>query len=397
MGEKSEAQASESAAETQSQALPVLMLTDTIGDTGVELVRGGATLYTLKNFDLKTPQAMVYLDVDTFDDTSPENKQALELARTEGWPVVIESFAWNSTEVARVTRELFPEASGKSITDTTAIVEANSSGWSAKNTHPSEVASKAGIATESPNEQDPSRSESVAKLRAPNSHLAHFANLAYTRHLPSPIVVAWGNLGWDVRYDGDVVKVFSRRFRYPGQHNNNPGYISCIVSWRGTSASINPWSWGDWLRNFESQFTFHAEVYPGSPIKVGRGYRDRYFNQRQNLNLTDCGVIGTTGHSLGGGMAELFAFYYRLDPRFRRLEAYNPARVGNSEFVRELQRYDDAAILVFCRHGDPVFHVPVGLSHAGTQAPGQHGCDYWGPQLDWSPLGLGNHNLNHWF
>jgi hypothetical protein len=191
--------------------LPVLMLTDTMGDSAMELSGGGAKLYKLTDFDFKTPRAMVYLDVDTFDRNSKVNMEALALAREAGWPVVIESFAWDSAAVARATAELFPDIKTAALENTSVLIERGASGWTATDTVPSTVAVKSGVSfSETSEGKAVALNNDVSKARAPDSYLAPFASYAYQANPGSQSV--WGNM-WTLSHNRDVVKVFKRDVR----------------------------------------------------------------------------------------------------------------------------------------------------------------------------------------
>lgn len=171
-----------------------------------------------------------------------------------------------------------------------------------------------------------------------------------------------------------------------------------VVAWRGSA------SWGDWLRNGENQFDvpYHIGTFEGQQVVVGFGYALRLIIQSPQLNtaIADCGTIQITGHSLGGGMATLHAYVLRDQSRLERIEAYNPARVGNLTFRTAFLRASNHptqnmrfAARVFCRDGDPVWNVPFGFHHAGSHDNG--GCTYWGDRLA-HILIWKNHDMNAW-
>ncbi|GAA4796854.1 hypothetical protein GCM10023307_23390 [Lysobacter hankyongensis] len=90
-------------------------------------------------------------------------------------------------------------------------------------------------------------------------------------------------------------------------------------------------------------------------------------------------------------MAEAFAFTIRYQTGVK-LEVYNPARVGNASLRSQLvDVLGSSRISVFCRHGDPVWYVPVGLQHVGSN----NGCTTWGTQISWLNL-VKNHDMSLW-
>jgi len=50
-----------------------------------------------------------------------------------------------------------------------------------------------------------------------------------------------------------------------------------------------------------------------------------------------------------------------------------------------------AKVEVFCRKLDPVWAVPVGLEHVGSN----NGCTYWGSSVSWINL-VANHAMTLW-
>jgi hypothetical protein len=390
------------------ELLPVLVLSENLGDSGMELLATGATLTKIDTFSFKAPKALVYLDVDSFDRESKANIDALALARELGWSVVVDSMSWNSSEVAKLTGELFPEAEHKALGNTTVIVEHLDGAWRARDTYTSEVAVKAGVRHELTSEGKAIAAKSSEKARASESFLAHFANQVYQANPPSPYVDPWIGGSFTLAINKDVVKVW-RRFESTGAPFPNHSRSFCVVAWRGTTFTWwNPLTWGDWLRNIENQFAFEVQpwsVSADSRVRVGRGYQDRFVNQRDVVAsvITNCDSVAVTGHSLGGGMAQLHAFTLRAQvnrfngPTLARLEAYNPARVGNRDFVTVFRAAAAGSvggkIRVFCRFNDPVDRVPIGLWNAGTRADG---CDTRAPAISLNASATQNHAMTNW-
>jgi Lipase (class 3) len=395
---------------TSTPRLPVLMLTHTAGDSAREMVSGGAVTYRLSNFPFNTAKAVVYLDVDTFNAHSRVNKEALALAREAGWPVVIESNEWNSKRVAEVAAMLFPGTNISTLKNTSVIAEPGASGWTVRDTSPSVVAVKAGVPLAETLEYKQAKTfeqEQTAMLgaddnrrkllkgRAPGSLYARFAQLAYEanppnvhttiHHIPHGELASGPILQYQLIYNADVVKVWRAVF---GTYGNWAPHAHCVVAWRGSASG------GDWLRNIESQFGRSQRV-PGEPntntARIGHGYASRLKNQIGNVSTQPCNTQAITGHSLGGGMAEAHAYWSRNRELITRVEAYNPARVGNSHFVNGYGNRLGARTGVYCRHEDPVWAVPFGLKHVGYN----NGCTYWGARKSLlNPVA--NHDMSLW-
>ena len=394
---------------TQTPRLPVLMLTQSYGDSARELFAGGAVPYTLRNFPFKSTKTIVYLDADTFNPRSRLNREALALAKEAGWPVVIESDTWNAKRVAELAAVLFPEAARAKLSNTSVIVEAGANGVSVRDTWPSEVAMKAGIPSEQTSEGKARVTTKASGDYKPVHWSVHFAQMAYERNP--------GDMNeWKLGINRDIIKTWV--YWKPGV-----GPL-CMVAFRGSETLE------DWMVNGASQFRTAVEVpgvaqkWKGKNIKIGKGFADRL----SAINFDDhtqCTEVYVTGHSLGGAMAQAYALRELLQDEdalstpenIRGVFVYNPARLGTLEASREFvyQARQPAAnfwgaqymhpnlrqLRSYCRSGDPVWYLPIGLYH-GMDAYVNNGtqCTHSGKNKNYNASKESikyNHSVNRWF
>ena len=372
---------------TQTPRLPVLMLTQSYGDSARELFAGGAVPYTLRNFPFKSTKTIVYLDADTFNPRSRLNREALALAKEAGWPVVIESDTWNAKRVAELAAVLFPEAARAKLSNTSVIVEASANGVSVRDTWPSEVAAKAGVPYGDTSES--TMRNGLAKVTGTPIHWsAPFANAAY---LPRATDIVYEGTRWQIGINNDIVKTWV--------YWNPQIGPQCIVAWRGSN---DP---GDWVRNAQNAV---LKPIPGISdhynLKIGYGYGQRLQNANLDMAL-QCREVYSTGHSLGGGMAQAYALreLFQRGPNstpetIKGVYAYNPARFTNEIGAQTLQalrtgRYE---LKTFCRYNDFVWYLPALLKHGTSDMPGtKYECTNWGERVSWNPKT--NHSMENWW
>jgi hypothetical protein len=365
----------------QDQRIPVVSLTGTMGDVGFEIFDGKTPRYNFATLPMNLDDAILYIDVDSPQWNTKKTRDALKLARDLGWVVMAESASWNVPRLHAFLATHFPDTNTRGLQNVAVRI-----GWSngradATDLTPSKAAVEVGRDYLRTSEgQALVRNTFATKTIAPGSKYAWFANNAY--QATASRRTAEGR-DYQVVLDRDVVKVWK----------STSGYFSdCIIAWRGSHTT------GDWQRNFQNQFgslVAFPGALAGSDIRIGSGYATRLNNYRAAVeavasNASCEGNFKVTGHSLGGAMAEVYA--YHLRSRGPELEAYNPARVGNASFRVNLQgAVSPARLKVYCRHGDPVWSVPIGLEHVGTD----QGCTYWGARAStlWP---LTNHNMALW-
>lgn len=392
-----------------SQALPrtapesshapkvVVVLTESLGDTGRELLAAGVELTPWEKFDVSTTQALLYVDVDGLSLANEHTADAFALAAASGWDVLLESNTWDDAKVRTVAKELFPELNTNHLQNTTVLIRAKTakSSKAVEDSSPTAMLAMFGTQPEDLRTYALEAATESSKRREADSYLAHFANRAYEDNPAS----SWRNpiTGHSsvLLYARDVVKVWEV-VRPDGVERAG---TQCLVAWRGSTFGGFG---GDWARNFQNQFG-PARSVPGdqsdSPARAGAGYVARLNNQargvREALDRWGCDWVFVTGHSLGGGMAHLHAYTLRFSYGIARVESYNPARVGNWAFVNLYRGFMGTRTRVFCRRNDPVASVPAGLHHVGSHSGNQGGCDLWAPRASTNPVT--NHSIERWF
>lgn len=399
--------------EGAEKTLPVLVLTETLGDSGRELQAAGASLHSFKDFNLNdfnlnAKAAIVYADVDTLDLSAPDVQAALTLAKLSHWDIILESNEWNSTRVAEFASQISPHLPTKHLQNTTVRIRTSDSKSQAgiEDTSPNKVIQLAGIDAAKLEAGRNAELASTPKARHASSFLANFAKRAYEDQPASYFVNPVNNGAYVLLLGRDVVKVWAGQDPVTNEYfeptpvlPNGPVVQNiCVVAWRGSTFDGFA---GDWARNAENQWGPRQPAptnQSGDPARVGKGYAERLKNQRAFvagvLDEYNCGRVHVTGHSLGGGMAHLHAYTLRFF-NVARVETYNPSRVGNWEFVLDYQWSLQQKTRVFCTHGDPVHAFPTGLHHVGMHTNNQHGCDFWrARRSSWNLIA--NHALEQW-
>lgn len=173
------------------------------------------------------------------------------------------------------------------------------------------------------------------------------------------------------------------------------GAWKVVVVFRGTEF----WSWRDWRSNLrwlrlwagwsEDQYTVVAE-------KLGMAFCEEI--RRRSSGRPEA-VIVATGHSLGGGLAQHFA--YSLPeapdvPRVKRVVAFDPSPVTGWRSVPKGLRTKNAGKLVICRvfeHGEILAYLRLLISR--FIAPRQKGPAIWEIRFNFfsSPNPIGNHAM----
>lgn len=353
----------------------VMVLSEASAETAWTLLSAGATEVSAKRPALDT-RTIVYVDVNSID-VGPEDLKILGDARRGGNTIIFESATWSVTDLHAFVESVFPDIQLSGLNNVALAIVSEKGGARAVDLTPSQAAMMIGVPffeTEEGRSQSAGRSKST-----PIHYLAPFASSAYQA---SP-----QHSGFVRLVNQDVLKIW----RKPG---NPPPYGDpsvCVVAFKGTI------SVGDWLRNAESQFGSLVVPYTGysGTARIGHGYKSRLDNLWNAIaaNTTDCALLHVTGHSLGGAMAEVGAFRLRaqLGRRIGVMASFNPARVGNAAFRTAFQS-NVPVRKVYCRHGDPVWYVPLTLQHVASN---DHGCTDWGNRASWWN-GVANHAMALW-
>jgi hypothetical protein len=350
----------------QDQRTPVVLLTETMGDLGFEIFDGQTPRYGFATMPKNVKDGILYIDVDSLELNPKKTQAALKLARDRNWVVMAESGTWDVPRLHAFLAAHLPRMNTKGLKNVAVRIGWDKGHAVATDLTPSEAAVEVGIDYLQTSEgnafaENTWRGNSMMSTRtvAPDSYYAWFANAAYT-------VTPADRMGSDGKYykltvNKDVVKVWVASGTGPGASKH------CLVAWKGST-----WKdlGGDWARNIENQFGV-AVNWTGETgnEKLGHGYVSRLKNHKKAIDDLNCRSYIVTGHSLGGGMAQAHA--YTIRSKLPRLEAYNSARAGNTYFRSTLHRaLGVTRIKIFCRTGDPIPGVPVGLINAGFSTNG---------------------------
>ncbi len=167
-----------------------------------------------------------------------------------------------------------------------------------------------------------------------------------------------------------------------------PEYV--IVVFRGTDrvegADPFHYDWGEWIYTDFNVLNIKAPC-NNCPGKVHTGFREalEYADFKKDLVNTiksfrgDKKKIWVTGHSLGGGMAQLFAYYLHkenLTPQ--GVYVYNSPHPGDKDFAKELDRiFPNQRLQRFEFLSDPIAFGPPQTMN-------------WLPGIDWGRAGTRN-------
>ena len=99
--------------EAESDRLPVVSLTSTMGDVGFEIFDGKTKRVNLASLPKDATDAIVYVDVDSVDLNRKKTQATLNLARDLGWVVLAESSSWDVQRLHAFIATYFPGTSTK--------------------------------------------------------------------------------------------------------------------------------------------------------------------------------------------------------------------------------------------------------------------------------------------
>jgi len=379
---KDESSSLEASIEAQADTPSVIILSETLGDAGYEMLLGNPDRISGSALSTQVDAAFAYANIDTIGNPAKTFDQ-IDSALAQGIPVILESAYWdvdglhafvsaydasiNLQKLENVALELSLDKTGQVIaTDTT----------------PTNVALMAGVPYEETGEAA-AEARLERQTRDPIHWLAPFASEAYLT-FPSD----WIQHGLIPMY---LIKNRDRFKMWRG--TTIMGVKLCAIGIRGTN------NISDWITNGQSQFLSSAMPYGGysGDARIGYGWRERMnniiFEIDEVLDQENCDDIYVTGHSLGGATtaAVAFALDHGGGKDINAAIAFNPARVGNLAFRSEINSLI-WQVELYCRHWDPVWDVPIGLRHFGN---GQDGCTYWGNAVTYINLAA-NHNMDLW-
>ncbi len=392
-------------AERAALAGPILSLSSTIGEVGHAFgVRGDAA-------GPGDARGAVYANVDGINLNDPGNALlgALRDAAAKRRPIFLESNLWNHKKVDALGRSLFGPEALEPISSALLLAEWSDTGWVVVRDH-DQVAAKLGFELpadldhtwEEPAEMLGTRAQASNQPGAPREEPgAPTGPSAATARLGGSTTISFLVPFARAAYNDDAIAGWRRAYRprdkvvtiWARVGTDTP---DCVVAWRGSATA------GDWLGNVGNQLTalgigLHNLPYDYLDVPVvGDFYHHRYTNLadelERSLTTLRCANIHLTGHSLGGAMAiyTAYAWYWtkpRLFSRLGWLRAFNPARVGNQQFVNDYNaRVGGDAYTALCRDGDPVQLLPLGFASQ---------CSFNGAAASWlNPFR--NHLMMYW-
>ncbi len=201
-----------------------------------------------------------------------------------------------------------------------------------------------------------------------DNHLSHVAvNISQAAYCMTP-TSAWNCATCDVgnTYDGILVDHGEQViFGYNGE------YTSIFISFRGSENIQN------WITNIQVSKT---NPYSDKNIAVEKGFYNLFESLKPEIETTvdkltrkyNTKQLLITGHSLGSGLATLYAFdilYYGKDYKIHSLITFGSPRVGNEEFAIKFESYPIYSKRI-THYYDIVPHVPeefMGYRHISQE------------------------------
>ena len=175
-----------------------------------------------------------------------------------------------------------------------------------------------------------------------------------------------GNLNWDCPtcYSNNVLTNVIEKDSEQVIFGYNQDYNAIFISFRGSSNIEN------WLANIQ----FHQiQPYDDENLSVEKGFYNLFADlkpiiyetlQELSSKYATHNVL-STGHSLGGALATLFAFdnyYYNEEYNVIALMTFGSPRIGNHNFVTKFANYNMYSKRI-THYYDMVPHVPQNLLH----------------------------------
>ncbi len=310
---------------------PVLFLTVSKGAVGTDIENNTGFRYNIENLPETISKTLVYADVDSLKPSDRMIEQGLELARLNGWPVVLESKSKKLGALRSIIRAAFPAAKKINLpANTTAISIEWKDGIPAIRPTDSRIVES----TLLPEPLYGTKNHLYGTPVDPPSHLAFFAAAAFI----DKDHVDQSRGQWDHAYYSNpqiyINKIFGTNvyklvrddssrhwdlWKSVSTSYDDFGYLhpsECIVAWRGTQLRTSNES--DLISDIASLVTFDETFpnltgwsgYPGTYPKGGRGFIDMLKNNRSKIHhqlfANNCALTSVTGHSMGGSMAQLF-------------------------------------------------------------------------------------------
>jgi Lipase (class 3) len=311
---------------------PVLFLTASKGAVGTDIAMNTGFRYNIEDLPETTSRTLVYADVDSLKPSDRMIEHGLELARLNGWPIVLESKSKRPGALLSIIRAAFPTAKKiKFPANTTAI----SIDWKDGIPVIRPTDSRMVESTLLPEPIPRMSSRKWGTPKDPPSYLAYFAAAAFidNDHVDKSKGV------WDHAYYSDPQKYIDKIFgpdKYNLARNDSSRHwdlwvstekdtdaagfkhpLDCVVAWRGTQ--LNHSNESDLITDLwsliafeekipdETQWTYMKSIEP----KAGRGFVNLLKAQRSKIHHqlfdNNCAFTSVTGHSMGATMAQLFS------------------------------------------------------------------------------------------
>ena len=313
---------------------PALFLTASKGTVGTEIANNTGFRYDIHNLPETISKTLVYADVDSLRPSDQMIEQGLELARLNGWPVVLESKTKKLGALRSIIRAAFPAEKKINLpANTTAIsIEWKDGTPVIRPTDSLKV--EATLLPEPMSRMSSVKAKLYGTPKDPPTYLAFFAAAAFidVDHIDQSRGV------WDHAYYGNPQSYINKIYGSNvwtlvrddgGRHwdlwksvqtsKDDFGFshpTECIVAWRGTQLRFS--NEIDLITDLASLFTFD-EKFPNETSwsllvsndpKGGRGFINMLKDNRSKIHhqlfLNNCALTSVTGHSMGGAMAQLF-------------------------------------------------------------------------------------------
>ncbi len=387
----------------------VLLLSEKMGEIGLEAVGMGIPVVREKIFADWPGDKMYYVDVDTLEPS--EYQAAFDLLRqglVRGSPIVLETSQFNLKKLQHIVSVEFPEVDLTTVDDVNILLQIDAGKVMSKAVDPSEMAMYAGVPHSRTTDYKYSRL--VSKLR-PNEEISEnpnkwggsltlfsktvlpFAALAYTS---SPATYS----GYSLVMNYTEVDVWAKPLHARTTDKR------CIVAWRGTNNLTDVYA------DLRSQISYSNQLIPNAQnaiMRGGRGFVNRvsafYEVVFDRLVEQRCAEVYITGHSLGGAAAQINALQMVYDnamrSRFHGVGVFNsPNVVDEFTLGRPLTVLRANGIVdVNCRYHDWLVNpLPSGLHRLGSaDSEKVSRCTYVREDSKWSPFPTTNHSLTWWF
>ncbi len=366
---------------------PALFLTASKGSVGNEISNNTGFRYNIHNLPESISKTLVYADVDGLKPSDRIIEHGLELAKLNGWPVVLESKSKKPGALRSIIAAAFPAANKINLPlNATAISIDWKNGMPVIGPTDSRMVQSTLLPGPISHMSSTSKGAMWGTPKDPPTYLAFFAAAAFidSDHVDQSRGV------WDHAYYSNPQNYINKIFgsdTYTLVRNDSSRHwdlwktvatstdenggvhpTECIVAWRGTQLKMS--NEIDLITDLASLLTFDEKLpnetswslFSSKDPKAGRGFVDMLKNQRSKIHhqlfFHGCAKTSVTGHSMGGAMAQLFAvelwsawftsgnggylndrFIKNMPPDQRTITYPDPYNEGNDVTFRRLSTY----------------------------------------------------------